>query len=42
MGMFDLAKMIQGSRTWLDIYNERLDDARDWSILREDKLERLK
>jgi hypothetical protein len=42
MGMFDLAKMVQGSRTWLDVYNDRLDDAKDLSILREENLKSLK
>ncbi|MGK0404967.1 MAG: hypothetical protein ACJAR6_000336 [Oleispira sp.] len=42
MGMFDLAKMVQGSRTWLDVYNDRLDDARDLSMLREENLKSLK
>jgi hypothetical protein len=42
LGMFDLAKMVQGSRTWLDVYNDRLDDAKDLSVLREEKLKRLK
>jgi hypothetical protein len=42
MGMFDLAKMVQGSRTWLDVYNDRLDDAKDLSILREENLKNLK
>jgi hypothetical protein len=42
LGMFDLAKMVPGSRTWLDVYNEQLDDARDASKLREKTLKRLK
>jgi hypothetical protein len=42
MGMFDLAKMVQGSRTWLDVYNEQLDDAKDLSKLREENLKGLK
>jgi hypothetical protein len=42
MGMFDLAKMVQGSRTWLDVYNDRLDDAKDLSMLREENLKKLK
>jgi flagellar basal body-associated protein FliL len=42
MGMFDLAKMVQGSRTWLDVYNEQLDDAKDLSKLREENLRGLK
>lgn len=42
LGMFDLAKMVQGSRTWLDIYNEKLDDAYDLSQAREKSLIELK
>lgn len=42
LGMFDLAKMVQGSRTWLDVYNDKLDDAQDASELREKTLSRLK
>jgi hypothetical protein len=42
LGMFDLAKMVQGSRTWLDVYNEKLDDAKDLSKQREKNLKRLK
>jgi hypothetical protein len=42
LGMFDLAKMVQGSRTWLDVYNERLDDAKDLSKQREKSLKRIK
>lgn len=41
VGMFDLARMIQGSRTWLDVYNDKLDDAHNLSSLREKKLQRL-
>ncbi len=41
LGMFDLAKMVQGSRTWLDVYNEKLDDAQNYSIAREKSLKRL-
>lgn len=41
LGMFDLAKMVQGSRTWLDVYNDKLDDAQNLSELREKKLKRL-
>jgi hypothetical protein len=37
-----LAKMVQGSRTWLDVYNDRLDDAKDLSMLREENLKNLK
>ncbi|CCK74663.1 MAG: hypothetical protein KBT75_16595 [Oleispira antarctica] len=42
LGMFDLAKMVQGSRTWLDVYNEKIDDAKYLSQQREKKLQRLK
>jgi hypothetical protein len=42
LGMFDLAKMVQGSRTWLDVYNDRLDEAKDLSMLREENLKKLK
>lgn len=41
LGMFDLAKMVQGSRTWLDVYNEKLDDAQASSRQREKNLQRL-
>ena len=39
VGMFDLAKMVHGSRTWLDVYTEKLDNALEWSELREKQLE---
>lgn len=42
LGMFDLAKMVQGSRTWLDLYKEKLDDSIDLSKEREKRLQRLK
>lgn len=42
LGMFDLAKMVQGSRTWLDVYNDKIDGVQDLSELREKKLQRLK
>lgn len=42
LGMFDLAKMVQGSRTWLDVYNEKIDDAKYLSQQREKKLQLLK
>lgn len=42
LGMFDLAKMVQGSRTWLDVYNEKLDDAMDLSEEREKALIAIK
>ena len=41
LGMFDLAKMVQGSRTWLDVYNDKLDEAQNLSSQREKKLQRL-
>lgn len=40
-GMHDLARMIPGSRTWLDIYNEKMDIALQQSEQREQRLERL-
>ena len=42
LGMYDLAKMIQGSRTWLDVYNEKIDEGKDLSKQREKNLRRLK
>lgn len=42
LGMFDLAKMVQGSRTWLEIYKEKLDDVAELSKEREERLMRLK
>lgn len=41
LGMFDLAKMVQGSRTWLDVYNDKLDEAQRLSSQREQNLQRL-
>jgi hypothetical protein len=41
LGMVDLAKMVQGSRTWLDVYNEKLDEVKNLSSQREKKLQRL-
>jgi hypothetical protein len=41
LGMYDLAKMVQGSRTWLDVYNDKLNDAKNLSELREKNLKRL-
>ena len=41
LGMFDLAKMVQGSRTWLDVYNEKLNEAQSQSSQREKALKRL-
>ena len=40
-GMRDLARMIPGSRTWLDIYNEKMDLAIEQSEQRQLELERL-
>ena len=42
LGMYDLAKMIQGSRTWLDVYNDKIDDGLDASKQREKNLKRIK
>lgn len=41
LGMFDLAKMVQGSRTWLELYKEKLDDGIALSKEREKRLQRL-
>jgi ABC-type anion transport system duplicated permease subunit len=41
LGMYDLAKMVQGSRTWLDVYNDKLNNAQHLSELREKDLKRL-
>jgi hypothetical protein len=41
VGMYDLAKMIQGSRTWLDIYSERIEAAQSMSSNREKELNKL-
>lgn len=41
LGMFDLAKMVQGSRTWLDIYNDKLEEAQDLSKAREKALNKI-
>jgi hypothetical protein len=41
VGMFDLAKMVQGSRTWLDVYTETLEDAQRFSNQREKSLKRI-
>lgn len=40
-GMYDLAKMIPGSRTWLEIYNEQMDAAITQSNLRVAELEAM-
>ncbi len=41
LGMYDLAKMVQGSRTWLDIYNEKIQNAQNLSAAREKELQRI-
>jgi hypothetical protein len=41
VGMFDLAKMVQGSRTWLEIYTERVEEAQELSVEREQELKLL-
>lgn len=41
VGMYDLAKMIQGSRTWLDIYSERIEAAQNMSSAREKELNKV-
>jgi anti-sigma-K factor RskA len=40
-GMRDLARMVPGSRTWLDIYNEQLDDVMQESRARANRLSRI-
>lgn len=40
-GMRDLARMTPGSRTWLDIYNEKMDEALKQSKERQRQLERV-
>ncbi|WP_419812677.1 hypothetical protein [Bacterioplanoides sp.] len=40
-GMRDLARMTPGSRTWLEIYNEKMDEALKQSKERQRQLERL-
>lgn len=40
-GMRDLAHMIPGSRTWLEIYNEQMDAALNQSRQRHQQLEQL-
>ena len=42
LGMYDLAKMIQGARTWLDVYNDKVDDGLNASKQREKNLKRIK
>lgn len=41
-GMYDLARMVPGSRTWLELYNERMDRALQLSQERQRQLTRLK
>jgi len=41
-GMYDLAHMVPGSRTWLDVYNEKVDKADAHSKSREKDLKKLK
>ncbi|RMF19884.1 MAG: hypothetical protein D6758_00825 [Gammaproteobacteria bacterium] len=41
-GMYDLARMVPGSRTWLDIYGQQMDNALRQSIGRMRQLQRLK
>ncbi len=40
-GMRDLARMVPGSRTWLDIYDEQMDEALAESRARMNRLSRL-
>lgn len=40
-GMRDLARMVPGSRTWLEIYNEQMDEALDQSRARQKQLQAL-
>lgn len=40
-GMRDLARMVPGSRTWLDMYNEQMDTAMRHSRQRQERLEAL-
>lgn len=40
-GMYDLARMVPGSRTWLDLYNEKMDRALAQSQQRKRKLTNL-
>jgi hypothetical protein len=41
-GMYDLARMVPGSRTWLELYNEKMDRALQFSQNRQRDLTRLK
>ena len=40
-GMYDLAHMVPGSRTWLELYNEQMNTAMQLSQNRERELKRL-
>jgi len=40
-GMYDLAHMVHGSRTWLDVYTEKVDKANMNSQTREKDIKRL-
>ena len=40
-GMYDLAHMVPGSRTWLELYNEQMNKAIQFSQSRERELKRL-
>jgi hypothetical protein len=40
-GMYDLAHMVPGSRTWLELYNEQMNKALQLSQQRERELKRL-
>lgn len=40
-GMYDLAHMVPGSRTWLELYNEQMNKAFQLSQQRERELKRL-
>lgn len=41
VGMVDLAKMVTGSRTWLDIYTEQIDEVISDSEIREAELNKI-
>jgi uncharacterized protein YukE len=40
-GMYDLARMVPGSRTWLELYSEKMDKVRQLSVARQRNLQRL-
>jgi hypothetical protein len=40
-GMYDLAHMLPGSRTWLDLYGEKMEMASNHSKEREEELKSL-